>query len=318
MRILHLIEGLGGLGGAERRLINDITRLNGKFTHAVGYLYSDDHFAPLLRERGIPVTGLGLSGPADPRTPFRLSGLIRRVRPDLIHTQLFGADFAGRLMGGWMSIPVCSTVQSSVYDSPEPFLVSRKQRWVDGWTARHCVRRLVAVSRFVRTSLIRHLGVPEAKITVIPNAIDPEPYGTDRTAQAAALRAAHSIPDRELLFLTVGKLNPAKGHRHLIEAFARYLSRGREGVLAIIGEGPCREALKRQAQAAGVADRIRWLGARSDVPDWMAACDLFLFPSVSEGLPFVLLEAMASAKPCVAFSIGPMGEVVESGTTGLL
>lgn len=317
MRILHLIDSLG-IGGAERRLLNDVVRLNHDCCHTVAHLFSDTSMADLFLKNGIPVIGLGLRGLLDVHAMPRLRHLIRQIRPDVVHTQLFGADCYGRLVARAMGIPVMSTIQGSAYESPDPYLRSRKREWIDRLTARTCVAHFVAVSDFVKRSMVRRFRIPEQRVSVIPNAIDPQRFETVGSERVRRLKEELCLPEGSKILITIGRLDPPKGHRFVLQALT--LLQGSLSKLSwlVVGDGCRRQQLIRRTEALGLQRHVRFLGVRRDIPELLALSDLFIFPSVSEGLPLVLLEAMAAGKPCVAFRLGPMPEVIADGVTGLL
>ena len=245
--------------------------------------------------------------------------LIRDVQPDVLHTQLFGADMYGRLVGAWMRIPVVSTVQSSVYENPEPFHHSLKRKWLDRAMATRCVTRMIAVSEFVKRSIVSDLGVPEERVQVIPNSVEPDPFEQVDADRVRGLRGQLGCSPATSVVVSVGKLIPPKGHRLGLEAIHILSGSVPELCWLMVGDGPCRADLEHLVQQWGLSSRVRFLGVRRDIPELLAASDLFLFPSTSaEGLPVALLEAMAAGKACVGFRIGPVPEVIEHGRTGLV
>ena len=173
-----------------------------------------------------------------------------------------------------------------------------------------CLHRHVAVSRHVAGRLRDRLGVPDAKITVIPNAVE----ARVAVARDDALRAQLGVGGGRALVLTVARLEEQKGITHLLDAAASLP----EAVFAIAGEGPERARLVAKAASLGVADRVRWLGHRDDVPYLLACADLFVLPSLNEGLPLAAMEAMLAGVPIVATDAGGTGEIVRNGATGLL
>ena len=173
-----------------------------------------------------------------------------------------------------------------------------------------CLHRHVAVSRHVAGRLRDRLGVREAKITVIPNAVELRPA----EARDEALRARLDVGGDRPLVLTVARLEAQKGITHLLDAAATLP----DVVFAIAGEGPERERLVAKAASLGVAERVRWLGHRDDVPSLLAAADLFVLPSLNEGLPLAAMEAMLAGVPIIATDAGGTGEIVRDGVTGLL
>lgn len=172
-----------------------------------------------------------------------------------------------------------------------------------------CLHRHVAVSRFVAARLRDRFHVREEKIVVIPNAASITPRGT------------HPVPRTELardaaapIVLTIARLDAQKGIAHLLDAAAAVP----EASFAIAGDGPDRGELHARAAALGLGERVRFLGHRRDVPALLAAADLFVLPSLYEGLPLSVLEAMAAGVPVVATAIGGTDEVVCDGETGTL
>lgn len=315
--VLHLIDSLG-TGGAQQRLVNDLRYVNGAFAHRV-YCLFDEHgnLADELRQPNISMGGLRLKSLSG--LPFGVWRLARIVRSDpsirLIHTQLFGSDTVGRLAGWLCGRPVISTSQSAVYE-PNSGLNSPWRRSVDRWTGR-AVRHFIAVSAFVKRSLHERLGIPLERISVIPNSVDlqrvtPNPY------RRSVMRGQLGLAEQEFAWVTVGRLNPPKGYRYLLEGMVRVIERFPRTRLFVVGDGPDRPSLERATQALGLARAIRFLGERRDVVALLDAADGFVFPSLSEGLPVALLEAMAMEKPCVASRIGPHEELIEHGFTGLL
>lgn len=173
------------------------------------------------------------------------------------------------------------------------------------------VHRYLAVSRHVHDRLVATLGLPGRKLRIVPNGIDPARF--TRPADPALRARLDPSQGRPLVF-TAARLAPQKGLDLLLEAAALVP----EARFVIAGDGPERGALEARAAALGVAPRLRLLGTRDDVADWLAACDLYVLPSLFEGLPISVLEAMAASKPVVATRIGGTDEAVADGETGIL
>ena len=173
-----------------------------------------------------------------------------------------------------------------------------------------CLHRHIAVSRHVAGRLRDRLGVSGRRIVVIPNAVEPKaPQPRDD-----ALRARLGAGEDRALVLTVARLEAQKGITHLLDAAAMLP----DVIFAIAGEGPERERLVAKAALLGVTERVRWLGHRDDVPSLLAAADVFVLPSLNEGLPLAAMEAMLAGVPIVAADAGGTGEIVHDGVTGLL
>ncbi|MFL5617306.1 MAG: glycosyltransferase [Gemmatimonadaceae bacterium] len=171
-----------------------------------------------------------------------------------------------------------------------------------------CLHRHVAVSRFVESRLRDRFHVRPEKIVVIPNA------ATAGGTVNPVSRSELAISDTGPIVLTVARLDAQKGLTHLLDAAAAIP----HASFAIAGEGPDRAALEERAITLGVSDRVRFLGHRPDVPALLAAADLFVLPSLYEGLPLAALEAMAAGVPVIATAVGGTDEVVRDGETGTL
>lgn len=173
-----------------------------------------------------------------------------------------------------------------------------------------CVDRYVAVSEEVRQGLCRTLS-SDRKVEVVRNGIRLAPY---RRPVDTSLRAALSKGSSRPLVLTVARLDAQKGLPHLLAAAALVP----ETVFLVAGQGPEGDRLQAEAARLGVADRIVFLGHRDDIPDLLASADLFVLPSLFEGLPVCVLEAMAAGRAVIASAVGGTDEAVVHGETGLL
>lgn len=180
-------------------------------------------------------------------------------------------------------------------------------RFVDG---------LIAVSEDVARAVHQDLRPPHGKVITIPNGVDVSRYG--QPVDRGSVRDGLGIPSDATVLVVVGKLMEQKGHHFLLRAL-RMLSPGVENLHVLFaGEGPLRKELAATATALEVADRVHFLGNRRDIGALLAASDLFVLPSLWEGLPMALLEAMASGLPVVATDVSGSREVVIDGETGWL
>jgi glycosyltransferase involved in cell wall biosynthesis len=172
----------------------------------------------------------------------------------------------------------------------------------------------VAVSDEVAVSVAREIRPPAGKIATIANAADTDRYPA--SIDRAAVRERLGVPPDTTLLLSVGKLLRQKGHVFLIDALAAF--EDPHAVVLVAGEGDLRPELEARIAARGLGDRLRLLGIRHDIPELLAAADAFVLPSLWEGLPMALLEAMASGLPVLATEVSGTREVVEPGVSGLL
>jgi glycosyltransferase involved in cell wall biosynthesis len=179
--------------------------------------------------------------------------------------------------------------------------------WVDGF---------IAVSPEVEASMLETLGPIGKKTTTICNGVDVPRY-THRVDQMA-VRAGLGLSESDCLMVVVGTLKEQKGHRVLIETAPEIIARFPSLQILLIGDGALREELQAQVRALGIQGKVHFLGSRSDIPDLLGASDLFVLPSLWEGLPMALIEGMASALPIVATSVSGTQQVMVPGETGLL
>jgi glycosyltransferase involved in cell wall biosynthesis len=233
---------------------------------------------------------------------------LRAERPAVFHAHL-PAPLNGRyglLAAALSRVPAVIATAHLVDDVPLRFRASIIQR-----QATACVDRYIAVSGGVARRMRVRLGVPDRKIQVIRNGVE---VGRVPRRADPRFRAALAGDAERPIVLTVARLDAQKGHAYLLAAAPDIP----DALFVFVGEGRERPALEAQARALGVAERVRFLGHRDDVPELLAACDVFVLPSRYEGLPLSVLEAMAAARPVVATAIEGTDEIVRHGETGLL
>lgn len=303
--ILYFITELstGGAQNALLRLLKGLDRES--FSPAVACLYNGDGaVAQEIRALGIDVFDAQMRHKADLLALLRLYRHIRRTRPTILHTSLFHANLPGRILGrlaGVLSI-ICSE-RTMAMESEWRYRVNR---WTIG-----LVDSVVVVSANVRDFCLSHIGLPADKLVVIYNGVD---LPNNRLALQEESRAELGLPLDVPIVGAVSRLDPVKGVDVLLQAFASV----EDAHLAIVGDGPERVPLAVLADDLGVSNRIHWAGHRRDVPRLLPAFDLFVQPSLHEGLPNAVLEAMAAGLPVVATAVGGTPEVVDDEVTGFL
>ena len=261
-----------------------------------------------LRRAGVPVSVIGKRWPADPLALRRLVQHVARLKPDLVHAWTFAANAYA-----YVAARACGVRHVIV-----------AQRCVDAWKgwaelavdrrlARKC-DRMVANSPGVRDFYLRH-GLPAEKMCVIPNGALPAPASETTRGQ---LLAELGLPEQSRLVGLVGPLWPQKRVKDAIWA-ADLLKVIRDDVhLLVIGDGPHRDRLLRFRDQVVIADKVHFLGSRSDVPRWMPHFDVFWSTSGYEGQSNAIMEAMAAGVPVVASDIPGNRDLVAPGVTGYL
>ncbi|GJM20455.1 MAG: glycosyl transferase [Planctomycetota bacterium] len=248
---------------------------------------------------------------AAPLAVGKLTRAIRERAPDVLHTHLLKADALGALAGARAGVP--ARVSSKHND--ERALLKRSVGLVHGRLMRR-VHRLIALSEHVRHFVAEHGGVPLERLQRIYYGVDPD--GLQASRSRAEVRAELGLDPDTPVLVCVGRLAPQKDHPTLLAALAQLPP---EVTLLIVGDDPFgggRARLEAEAHRLGLGERARFLGIRHDVPDLLVASDLFVLPSLWEGLGLVFLEAMAVGLPVVATQVSAIPEVVEHGRTGWL
>jgi len=318
INILHLIEDLG-IGGAERRLVNDLKYLDRKqFSHVICALRSsvemqDSHLSD------IPIHCCEVASLRDIfRNLSSINKIIRLYNIDIIHTQLFWADLVGRFLKLFhRNVKLISTIQNSAYEKNGSDLYSYKRKVLDGFTARLFNDGYIAVSKYAKQISADSLKLNQNKVRVIYNSVDLE-FDTS-LSDSNRLRDEFEITPGQKTLVTIGRLVPAKGHIYLIRAISKIKEKIPNIKLLILGEGQDRESLLRECSNLSLENNIIFAGKRKDARSIFLISDIFVFPSLyGEGMSLALLEAMASKVPCIATSSGPNTEVLKHEHNGLL
>ncbi len=264
----------------------------------------------LFRDAGMAPASFALRRPVDPACVRGLIGLFRQHRINAVHSHEFTMAVYGAAASRLLGIPHVVTMHGG-------FKVCRvlRRRVALRWAMRNS-HHTVMVSHATRRQFARDLGVEEAAFTVVPNGVPVQVGNPDR------VRVEFGIKLDELVLLAVGTLERHKGHQVLLDALARIAREGisRRWRLIIAGGrgGDQHESLLRFIAAAGLADRVNVVINRNDISDLLALADVFVMPSLWEGLPMAILEAMVASKAIVASATAGIPEAIVDGRDGLL
>jgi glycosyltransferase involved in cell wall biosynthesis len=311
-RLLILTVGFG-VGGAEQLVLMTAPRLaDAGFEVLVASLKGRGPIASEIEAAGVRCVALGGRGRADLPVFGRLYRLLRAHRPDILHAHLFPANLAARLAGRAAGVPIVIAAHhdTQVWSRPHHRLLERL-------TAR-LSDRIVACSEAVRAHVLASYGLPEERVVTLRNAIV-VPQPADDPESRRRQRARLGAGPGDLLVGTLGRLEePKKGLACFLRAAAIVAGREPRARFALVGEGPARRPLQRQAEATGLAGRITFAGERRDVAELLPAVDVFVQPSLWEGFGLTILEAMAASRPVVASRVGGVPEIVRDGVDGIL
>lgn len=331
IRIAHVIESLGRVGGgAERLLAATLAHLDTtQFESHVVYLFGHHGLTPEIRKLGVPITCLEMRDFSDWRRGLLdLRRHLRDTAPDIVHTVLQRADIYGRLAAVSAGLrPIVSTLHECPYN-PEVFIdnpeLSRFRygafKLLDKVTARACNDAFLVVSQSTRRNLQRYFSVNPQRVRLLYSGIDLAAVDA-AVGREDAIRRDLGISPRDVVLLNVGRLFQQKGQRYLIQAMRRVVDHAPNVRLLIRGDGADESDLRVLTAALGLQSHVTILDGYRSHPEVLAllrVCDIFVFPSLYEGLGIALIEALASRRPCVASNIGPIPEVIDDGRTGLL
>jgi len=312
-RRIHVVQATFGMGiGGMERVIMDLCRYTDpdRFRFSVVCISHRGPLADQIEGEGVPVifcenqTRLGkyLRG-------FELGRILREQKADILHTHNTTAFIDGLIGARLAGVPVMvHTDHCKNYPIEWRWTVAEN-------LASRLVDRVVAVSHHTKEELMKYEWIPESKVSVIHNGINPR---LTRDASLNVLRHEVGLKPGQLVLGTVGRLEPQKGLDLFLAAIPRVARDFPDARFLIVGGGSLEEALRTQAVGLGIDSRVIFTGWRTDAIDLMQLFDCFVATSNFEGLPMVLLEAMSFSKPIVATAVGGVPELVEDGFNGLL
>jgi glycosyltransferase involved in cell wall biosynthesis len=319
LRVLRIIDRLN-VGGPTKHvtwLTAGLAKEGVETTLVTGTIApGEGDMSWFAREAGVaPVVLPRMSralGPADVGVAWQLYRLMRRLRPDVVHTHKAKAGAVGRaaaLLYRWTTrrrVAIVHTFHGHVFHGYYGRLASRAFVWIERTLARLGTDRIVTISAQQRGEIVGRyrVGTPQQTV-VVPLGLD-LPEAGDR----AKVRAELGVADDEVLVGIVGRLCEVKDHATMLAAFAQLVGSGVRARLAIVGDGHLRDQLEAQARDAGIAERVQFLGFRDDMPDVYAALDVAALTSVNEGTPLTLLEAMACGRPLAATAVGGVVDIL--------
>jgi len=314
--VLHTRVVTGTGGGPDKTILHSPRYLEDDgYRMLCAYMRHPDD--PLFRqlelraqEQGARLLAVDDFGPLDWRLPGRLLRICREHRPVIWHGHDYKSNLLGLLVRRSFPMTLVTTVHGWVrrtHRTPLYYAIDR-----------HCLPRydeVICVSGDLHDRCLR-IGVSPERCRLVENAIDLEEYR--RRGDRRAAKERRGIPPSRLLIGVVGRLSAEKGLNHLLPAISVLVARGVDCELWIAGEGSDARALTERITALGLVDRVKLLGFRSDCRDLYEAMDVFALPSLREGLPNALLEAMAFELPTVATPVGGIPRLIVNGVNGIL
>jgi len=314
MRILHLISSVG-LFGAERVAI-ELSKSLKKTYHCepilgvIRNVYNPhEEISEEAEKSDIPHTVFLCQSQLDLKLVFSIRTFIKENRMDIIHCHGYKSNFYG-LLASRGQVPAVATNHNWLTEhwklKTYCFLDSLWIRFFD---------RIVAVSDDVKKDMLRY-KVPGEKIRVIDNGVALERFETP--VETKNMKKQLGVGEKTRIIGTVGSLVVEKGHIYLLAAARQILDEVKDLKFLVIGDGPLRKPLEERSEELGIKQHIIFTGQRKDIPELLQAMDIFVLPSIKEGLPIALLEAMAAKRPVIATRVGAIPKVIGNKNVGIL
>jgi glycosyltransferase involved in cell wall biosynthesis len=298
IKLVHILPSLDR-GGAEKIVVDLLCRLDrDKFAPELILFRHGGFWEKKLAENNIPVTILEKRHFFDWRNFRPLLQALRAIQPVIVHTHL-GGDIYGRLAARLLKVPIIITTEHNV-NYHEPTYLSLVKRWTATW-----VDKIIAVSQAVRSDMNVRYRLKAERTAVIYNGLDFQEFYQNRLLAAKkGLKGG-----KPLIIGTMGRLSPQKGHLSLIEA-AR-IAKSRNWLIKIAGRGEQEAILKKAIKSAGLEENIQLVGTVDRPAEFLKSLDIFIFPSLWEGLGIAVLEAAASGLPIIASRADGLREILD-------
>jgi len=308
-KIIHLIQALDN-GGCENMLLRTLPLLN-DFEHKIITLHHKGELAEQFEQKNISVVNINQKNLLDIFAYLRLLSLIKKEKPNLIFTYLFHADFIGRLfLQIFTSIKIIPSLRTT-YNHRKYWPARLFEK-----LTKYFVKNYLANSESVKNFYVEKIGVKKEKIAVIHNGIDTDFYDTVKRNEN--LRENFGIKKEDIAIICVANLHINKGHRYLLEAFEEVYKENKKIKILLAGDGNEKENLLRQMENYQSKNNILFLGKRDDVPQLLKISDIFVLPTLFEGMSNAIMEAMTCSLPIITTDIPENRELIENDEAGIL
>jgi len=313
IKILYVLGTLR-VGGAEKHLVGLLRGLDQeKFDPAVCCISKEGDFIPLVEEMGVPILDLGIDRYYSLKALRRFFFLVRYIKAErfhIVHCFLFLANIFGALaayLAGKPKIVISIRSMNLFFTARHIYTVRFIGRLAD---------RITVVSHQVKNLVLKREKLNPHKISIIPNGVDLK--SLEGPVDKARKREEIGIEKADPVLGCVANLHEKKGHRYLLQALAGVIPEYPGLVLLLAGDGEEKAAIRGQVKALNLNGHVKFLNHRHDVPELLEIMDVFILPSLEEGMSNALLEAMAIGKPAVVTDVGGNPEAAIHGETGLV
>jgi glycosyltransferase involved in cell wall biosynthesis len=310
INVVHLVEELT-IGGLEKTLTAVVLNLNKKkYNVSVWCLREGGFFADKLVKEGIDVNILHISTSRNPLSIYKLYRLLKSHKFDIIHTHAYSAGTIGRMSAFLAGVPVIISHNQNIYNYYNKYyhFVERLLSYItDG---------IICVSDVVKKFANETQGIDTKKLVTIYNGI--ENVRSVSGKETSGLRKELGIPVNYSVIGTIAQFSEKKGLGYLIRSASILLKLRKDVNFLLVGDGTIMGELKQLCHNLKIGENVIFAGERGDIPEMLSLIDIFVLPSIREGLPLAILEAMACGKPVIATNVGGVPEVIKNGINGIL
>ncbi|MFH0988317.1 MAG: glycosyltransferase [Parcubacteria group bacterium] len=300
IKIVYIIGRLG-YGGVEKLLLDICRRIDrSRFEVSIITLQEDNPLLKQFQDAGVVIKQFIKKRRGDRGLVTDVANYLKEIKPDIAHTQLFVGDYYGAKAAVEAGVKHIVSTKQDIFTEGllRGYFYRRMHRRMD---------RVVAISEAIRRFLIEKEKLFVERVPVIYSGIDTERFGSV---------TSNILNKEELVVGSVGRLSKEKGHKHLLRACC--FLKNKNWRLILVGDGPLRADLENSAVSLGVAEKVKFVGITEDVRPYLNEMDIFVLPSVSEGLGLAALEAGAAGRFVIATAVGGLPEIVDDRENGLL
>ena len=315
------------LAGAQKAMFELANGLN-KYGYKIILvtMYDKKKYLHYFEKRyGITITNLNMKSTVETnifikgrnfiRGLIQMYNLLRNCNPQVIQTFSLYSNIIGAVIAWLANVPIRVTSQRASLKGYPKWLL-----WLDRSVENSfLVHKMVAVSDGTRRYSISEGGINSNKLITIQNGIDIDQYSKDLSFKdRSVLQKELQLDTDSMVVLTVARFQPQKGHKYLVEAIPKIVREFPRTIFLFVGEGELTEEIKLQVERSKLTNYIRFLGVRRDIPKLLAFSDIFVLPSLWEGMPNSILEAMSAGVPVIASNVDGIPEIIRDGENGLL
>lgn len=299
------------LGGLQRVIVNICRTIDReRFDISVLCLRDLGCFTDEVKELGIPVTLIPQKNGTDYLSFFKVADYFREIKPDVIHTHN-----TQPFMDGTIAALLTGVKRVIHTDHARSFPDKRRYMFIE-WFMSQFAYKVVGVSEHTSQNLMKYEKISPKKIVTIPNGIDPAPF--EITIDKKSKRQELGLPEDGPVLGVAVRLSEQKGLTYLLQAMPEIINKFPRVSLIIAGDGPLKETLIEETKQRHIDKNVYFLGMRHDTAELLQLFDLYVLPSIWEGLPMIVLEAMAAGCPIVATDVGGVGAAVKHDYNGIL